>query len=75
MSDPQVRCEACGARCEAGAPVCPTCGAPIRHEHAHRVARRQPRTFSRPVRDDCEDEVRETLYGWRSGGVELRRGS
>ncbi len=63
-----LQCDACGARFAGKVRSCPGCGAP-----AKRVCERRGR-FARaslpPVREDVELEVREALYGRRSGAVE-----
>jgi hypothetical protein len=68
-----IRCGACGTRCPEGLPSCPNCGMPIRRESTYRAARRAwRRSHSGFVADDVEDEVRDKLYGGRTGCVRLK---
>jgi len=68
---PYIYCQACGAGCYSNVTSCPGCGAPAKRAHAHHEMRhRRPRAESLRVCEDVEIEVRDALYGWRSGSVE-----
>ncbi|HYB30980.1 MAG TPA: hypothetical protein VEF89_30590 [Solirubrobacteraceae bacterium] len=69
---PYIFCDACGAGVHGNVLSCPECGAPAR-----RVTMRRYRSFDRhdwAPREDVELEVREALYGRRSGAVERLSG-
>ena len=70
-----IRCEACGACCPEGPQSCPNCGMPVRRESTYRMSRSEwRRSRSRFVPDDVEGEVRDKLYGGRTGCVEVTAG-
>ena len=51
---------------------CPDCGAPVKR--VREGGGSPSREASRPMREDVEVEVREALYGRRSGAVEKLSG-
>ncbi|HUN77670.1 MAG TPA: hypothetical protein VMU32_01995 [Solirubrobacteraceae bacterium] len=66
-----IFCESCGIGFHSNVYSCPECGRPAKHTLAiHGRPRR--RSHREPPREDVESEVRQAIYGWRSGTVELR---
>ena len=63
-----VHCHACGASFHSNVRSCPDCGATAKRVYSRN--RRFSRAPSRVVREDVELEVRDALYGRRSGAVE-----
>jgi len=69
---PHVYCDACGARPRGNMRTCPECGAPLKRVRDGVDTR--SRRSSPLVREDVEVEVREALYGRRTGAVERLSG-
>ena len=70
---PYIYCDRCGIGLHSNVLSCPHCGAPTRLRHHHvRFGWGALRLRARVdcPRDDVENEVREAIYGWRSGSVE-----
>jgi hypothetical protein len=67
---PYIYCERCASGSYSNVLSCPSCKARVRPARTHGMGRRAWGR-SRQVLEDVEDEVRETLYGWHSGCVEL----
>ena len=67
-----VHCDACGAGFHSNVRSCPDCGAPAKRVYERRG--RFSRASSRMVCEDVELEVRDALYGRRSGAVERLSG-
>lgn len=69
-----IYCEACGIGFHSNVLSCPECGRPARISYRpdSRSRRLRRRSHGRPalLREDVESEVRESIYGWRSGTVE-----
>jgi len=63
-----VCCDVCGARFRRNFCSCPDCAAPVKRVHERRS--RFSGTSSHMVREDVELEVRDALYGRRSGAVQ-----
>jgi predicted amidophosphoribosyltransferase len=63
-----VFCDACGAGFHSNALSCPDCGAPASRVQQRRASAQRARSVQ--VREDVEPEVRNALYGRRSGTVE-----
>jgi hypothetical protein len=65
-----IFCDSCGIGFHSNVYSCPECG-----RHASRTfapdGRARRRSHREPLREDVESEVREAIYGWRSGTVEL----
>lgn len=70
-----VFCDSCGIGFHSNVHSCPECGrvASRTYQALHHPQRRAWWRHSPPPlpREDVETEVRETIYGWRSGTVEL----
>ncbi len=71
-----IYCDACGIGFHSNVRSCPECGRPAsrafesdgtNHRHHHLL---RTDTHKEPPREDVESEVREAIYGWRSGTVE-----
>ena len=62
-----VYCHVCGARFRRNVRDCPDCGAPVKRVHERRS---RFSGTSHIVREHVELEVRDALYGRRSGAVE-----
>jgi predicted nucleic acid-binding Zn-ribbon protein len=67
-----VHCDVCGAGFHSNVRGCPDCGATAKRVHERRT--RFSRTSSHVVREDVELEVRDALYGRRTGAVERLSG-
>lgn len=68
---PYIHCERCGASCYSNVLSCPKCKVAVDRAYTHPAPSSDPR-FS--VGDeDVEHEVRDALYGWHSGCVEMRQ--
>lgn len=74
-----IYCDNCGVGFHSNVYTCPECGRPARftyarngNGHSHRNGWLRHSTTP-SLREDVESEVREEIYGWRSGTVELRR--
>jgi len=68
-----VYCDSCGVGFHSNVHSCPECGSPASRAYeigSHRGARRRRRSVG-PLREEVETEVREAIYGWRSGTVAL----
>lgn len=66
-----IFCEACQIGFHSNVRSCPECGRPA--SRAYRAEQRRPRRLRLRPASECEDmenEVREAIYGWRSGTVE-----
>jgi len=77
-----IYCDACGIGFHSNVHSCPECGraATRSHDmnlmtHGHRGHRRRDHARVGPLREDVENEVRESIYGWHSGTVELCDGT
>ena len=69
-----IFCDACGIGFHSNVYTCPECGRPASRGFSHNGrARHAHRAHPELVREDVENEVREAIYGWRSGTVELHR--
>lgn len=70
-----VFCDACGIGFHSNVHSCPECGrvaARTYRSAGHGGRRAWWRPSRNPLpREDVETEVREAIYGWRSGTVEL----
>lgn len=70
-----IYCDACGIGFHSNVHSCPECGQIVTRSFdvslAHARRRRRLRTRIDSPREDVENEVRESIYGWRSGTVEL----
>lgn len=73
-----VYCPDCGVGSHTNVRSCPQCGRrlrPARDRHGA-VRRTWHRAGGAPApREDIEAEVRDAIYGWRSGGVARRPGA
>lgn len=71
-----IHCDTCGSGFHSNVASCPKCGRAGRLAHAPYSLGRMPRWLGHlqpdPLREDVESEVRESIYGWRTGTVELR---
>jgi hypothetical protein len=65
---PYVYPDTCGAGFHSNVHSCPNCGARAKRVHERHSRRSGP--SGRPGREDVELEVRDALYGRRSGTVE-----
>ena len=70
-----IYCDTCGIGFHSNVHSCPECRKAITPGHdvglvAH-GRRRHAHAGVAPLREDVENEVRESIYGWRSGTVEL----
>lgn len=66
-----IFCDSCGIGFHSNVYSCPECGRPARHTLAAH-GRHRRRSYRESPREDVESEVRDAIYGWRSGTVELR---
>ena len=70
-----IYCDACGVGFHSNVRSCPQCGGSITRSHdvglAAQGRRRRAHARVGPLREDVETEVRESIYGWRSGTVGL----
>ncbi len=72
---PYIYCEQCGAGCYSNVTSCPSCGMRARRAYTrHQVRRGRSRVIPVRVGEDVELDVREALYGPRSGSVERCKG-
>jgi len=70
-----IYCDACGAGCYSNVTSCPGCGARARRAYTRNQTRRGSlRAVPLRVGEDVELDVREALYGRRSGSVERCKG-
>lgn len=71
-----IFCDSCGIGFHSNVYTCPQCGRPASRTFApNGRAKHHTRSRSKPLREDVESEVREAIYGWRSGTVELHSDS
>jgi hypothetical protein len=71
-----IYCDICGIGFHSNVCSCPQCGLVARRVHQadgdgharRRVGWRRARPM--PLSEDVESEVREAIYGWRSGTVQ-----
>lgn len=71
---PYIFCESCGEGAYSNVKSCPHCGRIARLARPRRLASLiSPVDRSSHGAEEVESEVRETLYGWRSQTVLLRR--
>jgi hypothetical protein len=73
-----IYCDICGIGFHSNVHSCPECGrmASRAYDADHRRRRvRRGRRRSPSPREEVESEVRESIYGWRSGTVERCDGS
>lgn len=68
---PYIHCERCGTSCYSNVLSCPKCKAPADRVYAQAALSGVLR-FSAGD-EDVEHEVRDALYGWHSGCVEMRQ--
>lgn len=75
-----IYCEHCGVGFHSNVRTCPECGRHVRRAyeaepevHNHHYLRRRNHAHGGALREDVESEVREAIYGWRSGTVEVGR--
>ena len=68
---PYIHCERCGTSCYSNVLSCPKCKAPVDRAYAQAALSSDLR-FSAGD-EDVEHEVRNALYGWHSGCVEMRQ--
>jgi NMD protein affecting ribosome stability and mRNA decay len=75
-----IYCEHCGVGFHSNVRTCPECGRGVRRVYqagsevrTHHALRRRGRAHAHALREDVESEVREEIYGWRSGSVEVGR--
>jgi len=71
-----IYCDACGIGFHSNVHSCPECGRATTRSHDMNLMthghRRRDHMRVGPLREDVENEVRESIYGWHSGTVELR---
>lgn len=67
-----IYCDFCGIGFHSNVRSCPECGRSARRSYDAdpRHQARIRRSHGRSLREDVEREVRESIYGWRSGTVE-----
>ena len=65
-----IYCDACGIGFHSNVHSCPECGRPASRTYDLDISAPR-RARSATVREDVENEVRQAIYGWRSGTVEL----
>ena len=71
---PYIFCESCGEGAYSNVTSCPHCGRVARLARPRRLVWLiPPIDRSSHGAEEVESEVRETLYGWRSQTVQLRR--
>lgn len=71
---PYIFCESCGEGAYSNVTSCPHCGRLARLARPRRLGWLIPPVDrSSHGAEEVESEVRETLYGWRSRTVQLRR--
>lgn len=68
-----IFCDSCGIGFHSNVFTCPECGRPATSGFVPTGRAKHTRARSGQPREDVEDEVREAIYGWRSGTVELHR--
>ena len=72
-----IYCDVCAIGLHSNVTTCPQCGARVRRAYGSDPAthhrRRRRHEQKRPTREDVESEVREAIYGWRSGTVAVER--
>jgi hypothetical protein len=71
-----IYCEHCCVGFHSNVRTCPECGRRVRRAYVAGRDRRFGRrghTRAHALREDVESEVREEIYGWRSGSVEVGR--
>lgn len=68
-----IYCDACGVGFHSNVLSCPECGrrARVTYHADSRPGRHRWRGRQLVLREDVESAVRESIYGWRSGTVEL----
>lgn len=70
-----IYCDACGIGFHSNVHSCPECGRAIARSYDVNLVdhgrRRRAHAHGGSLREDVENEVRESIYGWRSGTVEL----
>lgn len=67
-----IYCDSCGIGFHSNVHSCPECGRPVTRSYdVTQGPRRHQRARTGALREDVENEVRESIYGWRSGTVEL----
>lgn len=67
---PYIHCERCGTSCYSNVLSCPKCRAAVDRAYTHAITDSGLRFSSGD--EDVEHEVRDALYGWHSGCVEMR---
>jgi len=71
---PFIFCARCGSGCYSNVHSCPTCRTSLRPEQRRRVLLRERlSTGAARADEEVEAEVRDALYGWHSGCIELCR--
>ena len=66
-----VFCDSCGIGFHSNVYTCPECGRPASRAFAPNNPAKRSRSHVGQLHEDVESEVREAIYGWRSGTVEL----
>lgn len=66
-----IYCDACGIGFHSNVYSCPECGR-LTHRSRGHVHLRRAHARAAVSQEEVEAEVRDAIYGWRSGTVELR---
>lgn len=67
-----IFCDACQVGFHSNVYTCPECGKAISRGFTGNGGARRHRPHPQELREEAEDEVREAIYGWRSGSVAVR---